>query len=344
MVDFGELRSVLHASADEDTWLKLCRLLAQWPEDVLLQQAIPYVQSHTRHWDDVLRPVPNAWLRKAFKDIAVPAWSLCRVMDIRMFHPRIDEWERLMQPKYTSPMTHFYMGKSCLTLPMVPGLVHAALWPKLKVLLLDDNPSVGSSGLLSILEAPWPGLEELYLDNCQVYHEHVEAICQNETLASLRVLELAGARLTMLSDQHLDGATLPALRTLNLAWSRWQRRAVEALTCLSLPTLRHLDLTGVGWASPELRAITNAPWFDHLVSLNLNWNQLGPSGVEVLCSLKLSSLKSLNLQRNNLDAASLELLLTHPAFQNVRHIAVQWNPGLSDSTLRARLIEDARFT
>ena len=341
---FGELRSTLHQPMHVDLWREVCELLEQWPLGPLLELAIPYVNNHTKRWDDIQRPVPIAWLRQAMLGKINPRVQVCRVLDVRALRPHADDWGRLLVPEMTHHITHLYAAGCKLTTQACAHIIRPGLWPNLKVLELDDNPQMGHGGLMHIVNRVWPALRECSMSRCNAQVVHIWEFWEQRALPQVRALELQGTEMYfagVYSTRHFEPPhhALEHLESIDLSWAKWDNEVFGLFTQWPMPSLKRLELTGCGITHPQLRTLDPA-WLERMEHLGLNWNQLGDRWVQWLSDQRIPALQTLDVRRNGLTSTGLEVLLEHPAFAHVRHIYVAHN---DTKGLRARLEQDPRF-
>lgn len=66
MLEFGELRALLHSSPSPHVWTQLCALLSSAPHHDI-ERHLPYIHSHLQSWPDELRQADASWFTSSLQ-------------------------------------------------------------------------------------------------------------------------------------------------------------------------------------------------------------------------------------------------------------------------------------
>lgn len=247
MIDFGEVRSILHGGEEAQRWSKLCELCggatqAEWDE-----QLSPYVMPVVSRWPDAERKMPPLWLRRALEGGELPAClpmaaSVKLALTTQSMTGQFDlrRLERLATPALRA----LSLGAARLDLRRYGDK-------------LDVSGLLGSSALT--------GLRELELGGELASEGVVRRLASNEALRDVALLGLA--------DVKIDRRLIDALEQLPSARAG-QLRGVRLTRCEGVnPALGGSDL----WRGVTSLAFVDEPYsgdFNHEFSTHINNTKL----------------------------------------------------------------------
>lgn len=310
--DFGEVRSLMQRTPDEDSWEQLCALVELWPRDLLEAEVMPYLERHLSRWADVHRMMPWPWVERMMRGQHIPALGLVKTLDLRSRRLRPDQLDRIFVGDWTDALTQLYMSSAALTADELIKLAQHGRWSKLEVLSLDQN-TLGSQGPKPLHACAWPALRELYLESCYMGAAGLSAALDGPWASTLKVLDASNF---IMGPGRLP-KTLPVegLERLYLNWVRPSAPAWATIVSWPWRSLKTLSLEGHELDLLALRTLLGSPMAASLEQLCLNWNQLGPEGAKALAQAEhLMGLQGLDLRRNSIGDEGAQALMRAPWF------------------------------
>lgn len=213
--------------------------------------------------------------------------------------------------RYAGPLDRLQLSMNRLGDDGVRALASGALSARSLVITGD---SIGLGGLTALLRAKWPlrsldlsnnaidddavrtlvelgpeTLEELKIDDNDVTGLGLSSLLASDRLG-LKSLNVTGNRVGAEAMRHL-GRTIRTVETLMLGENRVGDEGVGYLAGAQANALRSLSLIRNGVTARALEALTGAPWFGSLTSLDLSFNpELGSAAGLVLGARPLVSL------------------------------------------------------
>lgn len=176
-VDFGEVRSALHAAQDKAGWERLCEVCERADEREWEEQLWPYLEREITRWPLALRKVSPRWVRQAMEHGRTPpAARMGAALKVALTK---QSWTGAFDLRHLAKLAH-------------PGLVAASLSVEgldpLKLQELLDVSAFVSSERLS-------GLRELELGGLLASEDALVRVAHNSALSALEDFGLGGVAL-----------------------------------------------------------------------------------------------------------------------------------------------------
>lgn len=249
MADFGDVRSLLHQSAQVETWRALCAMLSSFDEGQLRHQVLPYVEAHLRRWPDELCLAPSQWIMQLLAGEPAPQLRLAR--QIKTKELSAQALQRLID---------------------CPDLIEVEA-------IHLQNCEISPELIEALMRAPWSRtLKTLYLAHSYLGDPQIEALSKLEGLSRLKTLDLRYNRITNEGAKTL--AQCPHLGGLELLDLRYNQIEIEgALELVKENHLKHIkkiDLQSNRLDVDNLYALLERPRFRKLTSLELIGFELAP--------------------------------------------------------------------
>lgn len=295
MADFGDVRSLLHQSAQVETWRALCAMLSGFDEGQLRHQVLPYVEAHLRRWPAELCLAPNAWIMQILAGETAPQARLAR--QIKTKELSAQALQQLI---------------SCPDLSEVDAL-HL------------QNCEISPELIEALMRAPWSrSLKTLYLAHSYLGDPQIEALAKLEGLSRLQTLDLRYNRITDEGAKTL--AQCPHLEGLELLDLRYNQIGLEGAQALvkenSLKRIKKIDLQANRLDEVEVRTLLTHPRFRKLASLELVGFELAP---ELAADLVERDLELYCAQQPSpLAWSRICKLLDRVPARFIRHGFIQW--------------------
>ncbi|GEM_PF-6851448 len=319
---FGELRSLLQRQPGVGVWARLCRLVEDWGAEMFIERGLPYTLDHLRRWPDELRRAPRTWTDDLMAGGGEEhPWEMVRVLEVRALP--LDEQvasgrsllegdkvlERLFELEILENLTQLSLTDIGITDEGCAALVSRRDVSGLRVLSMKGN-NLSARGVSAIARCGYLGkLEALDLraNRWGGYEEAVAQLARTRYLRSLRRLDIECDLTPGDLDTLLTSELLAGLEHLGLEACFHQPAIegdeftdVDGLSLnreIALASLSSLSLANNMFMDEEVSEILGAPWIEQLRALDLEWNDIGDSGAEVIALTEgLRGLERLSLR------------------------------------------------
>jgi hypothetical protein len=315
---FGELRSLLQHTPDEQAWAALCALIQAAPAQLASDALIPYALDHLRRWPDALRVATDADMDALMDEAPARTLALAR---------HLDAGNRWIADGYLDAL-----------------LTHA---PRLRALRLQG--SISDEGATRLAQSPaLDTIERLDLASNQIGDLGAARLTASPHITALRHLDLSWNALRDEMPVAMTHDNLAALQTLLLEGSH-----AGAASCAQLKHApfggqlrtfaiggRHIAGSVVGWIGwRSLVALDRAGFFANTRSASLPTNGLGIDDLPLQLPLTAPlATHALALQDNRLSGEALSALapLVLPASLETLNLSSNYLSGLGVRTLSAR--------
>lgn len=345
---FGEIRSVFHSEANEQSFEQLCSLLERAEPDILESMFLPYVMSHLSEWLDIQRVMPWLWIDRALQgDRSVYALgSVAATLDLSGRHLRRDILSRIFKGLSLESVTHIYLERCQVGPSMLTLLGNFEGFQDVDVLGLAKNP-LSSDGLRALLEAPaFSQIHVLDLERCMLRAEDIQRLLASPLAAHLEELELGANSLDVMALTEIGKSSVSQrLRRLGLTScvdprsSQYDNMGGDMLGALvsgdqEWHCLTQLEL---GWwgLRPQDMKFFRHHMFAHLEVLDLQGCSIRSEGAKILSECDaLGAVRVLDLKRNMIGDEGV-LALTDPTSRltSLRDIYLAWN-AVSEDVLK----------
>ncbi len=248
-MDFGEVRSLVNTSDDDDRALAWPALLEAMKEALDERPSevsdvwLPYVLQALERWPDRLRVAPRKWLNAIIRGEHVGVlMALVTAIDAnRVSNPR---FRAMCERRDFTWVRHLHFEGHDFKLATARALGASEAFTNLSSLAFVDS-KLGIQKLRAIMGNPFAqNLVALTMSSCRIAGGDIASI--------LRLVSFDGLERLDLSRNYL-----------------MDRPCFEALAGAALPSLRRLDLSG-SWAPVEdLDVLLGASWIPQLDSLSL---------------------------------------------------------------------------
>lgn len=194
-MDFGMIRSLLHATPTVEGWTRLCWGLRDEDPQRVVEEFAPYIEGAAARWPAHLRRAPADDVAEQLKrkDMPAPAYlSICRALDLRGRNLSRAQLRQLFDwPELASSIELLAIGHNELAGSSLTALV-ACPFERLRGLDLSGVTDKRPGELLTLCAAPWlDGIESLCWHQSPLAPEHFDALAASGLPRTLRELDLS---------------------------------------------------------------------------------------------------------------------------------------------------------
>ena len=275
-MDFGELRSALHATPSKEAWQRICEHFERLETEQAIEQALAYALPHLEnHWDSTLRTLPMAWLHALLPGPHKFHWQNPHADVKPSPHPHVARfaplvailskgdlqpgfhygaWSKLLDAASFTSLKHLdlpsaYLDKSDLeTITRVinhtPTLCHI----NLASTFLSYHSGQDAIRDFTKQLSPQPGqVRSLVLARNDIDSPSLIPLLKQIDLTGLTQLDLSHNKLGDVFIEYLVASSLgQRLKHLDISHNTFSPSALEALAARGvLPNLRTLSVRGV---------------------------------------------------------------------------------------------------
>lgn len=161
---FGELRSILHQSADAESWQLLVAHLPKWSQDEYFLEVVkPYLEESLGKWDDLSRIAPPDWGKPLLKGKPSPLLEFARGLDLSASRVGPKALEKLVLCAELGQLVYLNLSGNGLKNEGGQTLATCKHLSNLRVLILS-NTKIGNGGAVALANCPYlANLEDLDL-------------------------------------------------------------------------------------------------------------------------------------------------------------------------------------